>query len=178
MAGTDNGIVKWDIRTKQQIDIYTSSNNFFNTVAHNNSGTIIASGDKKGIIYLFDANTNKLLRTFKAHNARVVDIKFSPDDTQLASCSNDSKIKIWNTRDLSSRPVEIIVEDWVLSVAFSPDGRNLLSALQNNKIYVWPTRAEYMADQICAKVSRNLNVREWEAYVGYDINFQNTCPNK
>jgi energy-coupling factor transporter ATP-binding protein EcfA2 len=178
VAGTDNGIVKWDIRTKQQVNIYASANNFFNTVTHNNRGTIIASGDKKGTIYLFDANTNKLLRTFTAHNARVVDIEFSPDDTQLASCSNDSKIKIWNTRDLGIRPVEIIVEDWVLSVAFSPDGRNLVSALQNNKIYVWPTRAEYMANQICSRVSRNLTVREWEAYVGFDIDFQKTCPNK
>ncbi len=178
VAGTDKGIVKWNISTQEQTVIYPASNNFFNIVTHNSKGTIIASGDKKGTIYLFDADKNNLLRTFTAHNARVVDLKFSPDDTQLASSSNDAKIKIWNTSDPSLRPVEIIVEDWVLSVAFSPDGRNLVSALQNDKIYIWPTRADYMADQICSKVSRNLNTREWEAYVGYDINFQNTCPDK
>ena len=179
VAGTDKGIVKWSIRSQEQIVVYSASNNFFNVVTHNNRGTIIAAGDKKGTIYLFNANTNKLLRTFTAHNARVVDLEFSPDDTQLASCSYDSKIKIWNTRDLSLRPIEIIVpENLSFSISFSPDGKNLVSAHQNDKIYIWPTKADYMADQICSKVSRNLNIREWEAYVGYDINFQNTCPDK
>ncbi|HJX71333.1 MAG TPA: hypothetical protein VJ346_05255 [Bacteroidales bacterium] len=179
VAGTDNGIVKWNISTKEQKIVYPVTGNFFSIVTYNGRGTLIACGDKKGTIYLFDANSDDLLRMFSAHNAKVVDLKFSPDDTQLASCSNDSKVKIWNTRDFGSRPVEIIIsENFGLSIAFSPDGKNLISAHQNNKIFIWPTRAESMAEQICSKVSRNLNQREWEAYVGYDINFQNTCPNK
>jgi len=178
VAGTDNGIVKWNISSKEQTVIHSASNNFFTVVVHNNRGNRIAAGDKKGTIYLFDSNNN-LLNTFTAHNARVVDLKFSPDDTQLASCSYDSKIKIWNTRDYDLRPVEIIVpENLSLSISFSPDGKYLISAHQNDKIFIWPTKADDMASQICSKVSRNLNIREWEAYVGYDINFQNTCPDK
>lgn len=179
IAGTDKGIVRWNIGTKEQKTIYSDANNFFNVVTYNNHGTIIACGDKKGTIYLFDANRNNLLRSFTAHNARVVDLKFSPDDTQLASCSYDSKIKIWNTGDPSLRPVEIIVpENLSLSIAYSSDGKTLVSAHQNDKIYIWPSKAEYMTDQICDKVSRNFTRREWEAYVGFDINYQKTCQNK
>jgi hypothetical protein len=177
VAGTDNGIFKWNISSQEKKVIYAANNNSFSVVTFNSSGTRIAAGDKKGTIYLFEANANNLISSFTAHNAKVADLKFSPDETQLASCSLDSKIKIWNTKDYGLRPVEIIIEaNWVLSVDFSSDGRNLVSAVQNDKIFIWPTRADYMASQICSRVSRNLTVREWEAYVGYDINFQNTCP--
>ncbi|MBN2212753.1 MAG: hypothetical protein JW723_00785 [Bacteroidales bacterium] len=181
VAGTDNGVVKWDTGTKERKVVYPTSDDFY-SVTHNKRGTLIACGDVRGTIYIFNANTNNLLRKFTAHNARVVDLEFSPDDTQLASCSYDSKVKIWNTRGdlslLSLRPVEIIVTDLPLSIAYSPDGKNLISTHQNNKFYIWPARADQMADQICSRVSRNLNMREWEAFVGYDIDFQNTCPNK
>ncbi len=180
VGGTDAGdVIIWNIQTKESTLVYSSAGNLFNVVAYNNRGSVIAAGDKKGNIYLFNAATYSLIRSFSAHNARVVDIKFNNGDSQMASASLDSKIKIWNSRDLGGRPVEIKVpENFVMSVAFSPNGRSLLSSHQNDRIFVWPTRTEYMADQICPKVKRNLNQREWEAYVGYDVDYQKTCENK
>ncbi len=179
VAGAENGVILWNINTSEQKVIYSTTNGFVNVVSFNNRGSLIAWGDMKGRISLYDFNSGNIIHTLNAHNARVVDLKFSPDNSQLASCGNDSKIKIWSTKDFTLRPVEILVsDDWPMSLAFSPDGKNLISAHQNAKIYLWPTKADIMADQICSKVSRNLTQREWEAYVGYDINYQKTCNNK
>ena len=178
IAGTDNGLVRWNTGNGEQKIIYSSGRNYIYAAAYNNKGTLIVCGDMKGTIYIFNAGTARLLQSFAAHTARVTDLKFSPDDTQLASCSYDSKIKIWNTRDFNLRPVEIIIPETLgLSIAFSSDGKAVISA-QNSKIYIWPSKSEYMADQICRKVSRNFTRSEWETYVGYDIDYEKTCPNK
>lgn len=179
VAGAENGVILWNTGAAEQKVIYTTNNVFVNTVTFNKRGSLIAWGDMKGTIYVYDVNSNSILRTINGHTTRVVDLKFSPDDSQLASAGIDSKIKIWNARDWTLRPVEIIVpENWPMSLAFSPDGKNLITAHQNARIFIWPTKADNMAEQFCAKVSRNLTQREWEAYVGYDINYQKTCVNK
>jgi WD40 repeat protein len=94
-------------------------------------------------------------------------------------------VKIWDANNLANRPVVIKSHDaFVMSVAFSPDGKYLVSSgdLADNpaipNVFYWPTHTSYMAEQMCSEVSRNLTQREWETYVGYDIQYQKTCPNK
>jgi WD40 repeat protein len=136
--------------------------------------------DKTGTLRLADARNNSILRVISAHSARILDVKFSPDDKQIATSSMDKTVKIWDANNLTNRPITISKHlGWVLSVAFSPDGRHLVSSSESGDyIYVWPTRSSIMAEQMCGKVSRNLTQREWETYISYDIPYQKTCPNK
>lgn len=180
LGGTELGqIVVWDTQNKEQSIAYTSSGNIINAVAYNKKGNVFVCGDLKGNIYMFNAGSLTLTRSFQAHNARIVDIDFSIDDNLMATAGFDSKIKIWNVNDLEVRPIEIkIAENWPLSLSFSPNGRYIVSSHQNDKIYTWPTRTNIMADQICNNISRNMTQREWETFVGYDLNYQKTCDNK
>jgi len=74
--------------------------------------------------------------------------------------------------------------NFVLSVAFSPDSRFIISSADQkdqskiNYIYIWPANIDYMADLLCSKLERNLTQKEWETYVGADIDYRKTCPNK
>lgn len=180
LGGTDLGqVIVWDIRTKEGRTVYTSTGNVINTVSYSRRGNLFACGDLKGNLYIFNASSATLLRTISGHNARIVDIAFSIDDNLIATAGFDSKIKVWNTKDFSIRPIEIkIQENWPMSLVFSPNGKYLVSSHQNDKIYVWPTKSDFMASQICSKVSRNISQREWETYVGYDVTYQKTCENK
>jgi hypothetical protein len=185
-GGTDGGkLIRWNMDTKEETVVFNSDNNSIYAIAINSTGSRIAFVDKNGTLRLADARSNSIVRVVSAHSARILDVKFSPDDRQIATCSMDNTFKIWDANNLTSRPIMINKHNaWVLSIAFSPDGKYLITSsdVPNGGtfayIYYWPTHSAYMAEQMCGKISRNLSQREWETYVSYDIPFQKTCPNK
>ena len=180
LGGTDDGrLIRWNMDTKEQTVLFQSDKNTIFAIAINSTGSRIAFVDKNGSLRLLDARSNSVARVISAHTVRILDVKFSPDDRQIATSSMDKTVKIWDAVSLTNRPIIINKHNtWVLSVAFSPDGKYLVSSSEDGNIYYWPTHASYMAEQMCGKVNRNLTQREWEMYVSYDIPYQKTCPNK
>lgn len=179
-GGTEDGrLIRWNVNTKDETILFRSDKNTISGIAINSAQNRLAFVDKNGSLRILDLRNNSVVRTVMAHSARIVDVKFSYDDKQIATASFDKTIKIWDATNLSNRPVSITRHnEWVLAVAFSPDGKFLISGDEKGMLYYWPTHTSYMADQICGLVSRNLTQREWETYVGYDISYQKTCPNK
>ena len=114
-----------------------------------------------------------------------MDIEFSPNDRQIATAGWDRSVRLWDANNFNNKPI-ILTEhkDIVLAVSFSPDGQYLVTSADQkdpskiNYIYIWPTNADQMADVLCSKLSRNLTAREWESYVGPDIEYRKTCSNK
>jgi energy-coupling factor transporter ATP-binding protein EcfA2 len=185
-GGTEDGrLIRWNIDSKEETVIYSSGNNRIFAIDINAAGSRIAFVDKNGTLRIADLRTNRVTASVTAHSVRILDVKFSPDDRQIATSSADKTVKIWDANDLTKQPIMISNHQaFVMSVAFSPDGRYLVSAgdMANNQsipnVFYWPTHASYMADQMCGKIGRNLTQREWETYVGYDIDYQKTCPTK
>jgi dipeptidyl aminopeptidase/acylaminoacyl peptidase len=185
-GGTDDGkLIRWNMDSKEETVVFSSDNNSIYAIAFNSTGSRIAFVDKSGTLRLADARTNSIVKAISAHTARIVDVKFSPDDRQIATCSMDYTFKIWDANNLTNRPIVSNKHNyWVLSVAFSPDGKYLVTSGDVPKgatfayIYYWPTHSAYMAEQMCGKIGRNFSQREWETYVSYDIPYQKTCPNK
>ncbi len=178
-GGTSDGkIILWDLSANKSTILYESDDNFVMVLRFNNSGDKIAFGNKTGTLGILNLKTNRVSR-IKAHVSRINDLQFSPDDNLLATASYDGTIKIWNANNLNQRPVTITGhEAWVLSLAFNRDGRYLVTGDNAEKIFVWPSKTDYMADEICSRITRNMTAREWETHVGYDINYQKTCTDK
>jgi WD40 repeat protein len=180
MAGgaSDGKIILWNLISNQSSVLYKSEDNAITVLKYNNSGTKIAFGDKTGNLGILNLITNKVSR-IKGHVARINDLQFSPDDNLLATASYDGTIKIWDGNNLNIRPVTIKGhEAWALSLAFNKDGKYLVTGDDAEKIFVWPSKIDYMAEDICSKINRNMTTREWENYVAYDINYQKTCTDK
>jgi WD40 repeat protein len=86
-------------------------------------GRRVLSGAHNGLMILWDLESRRLIRRFRAHEGRVLTVAFAPDGRRALSGGDDKTIRLW---DLESG--ETIREfpghsEWVLSVAFSPDGR-------------------------------------------------------
>ncbi|MBN1789685.1 MAG: hypothetical protein JW830_04250 [Bacteroidales bacterium] len=186
-GGTKDGkLIRWNMDTKEETIIHSSSNNTIAAVDINSTGSRVAFVDNSGTLRIANAQTNTILKIVSAHSGKANDVKFSPDDRQIATAGIDKTVKIWNAENpSSSRPIIIDKHNkQVFSLAFSSDGRYLVSAgdVPDNKaipfLFYWPTHAASMADQMCGKITRNLTQREWETYVSADIDIEKTCPNK
>ncbi len=180
-GGTDDGkVIRWNIETGEANILFDNNDNTIFALTLNSGGSNLAIGDKTGNIWIINPVNGKKIAQAKGHTARILDINYSPDNSLLASSSFDGTIRIWNAHDLTENPIVINEhESWVLSIAFSPDGKLLASSSNNGDlIYYWATRPDYYADQICKYLSRNFTKQEWETFVGSDITYQKTCPDK
>ena len=178
-GGTEDGqLIRWTISNGESRLILDNKEQGINAITLNSTGSRIAIGDKSGNIIIIDPATSKKLAQIKGHTARIQDIAYSPDNTQLATSSYDGTIRIWNASKLSETPVVITEhESWALAIAFSPDGKWLVSSSDTGDIFYWSTLSRYYAEQICGYVSRNFTDQEWDIYVGMDIDYQKTCSN-
>ncbi|KAN0021792.1 hypothetical protein ACTFIU_003937 [Dictyostelium citrinum] len=87
----------------------------------------IASSDYEGIISLWDANTGQNIMTLEEHEKRVWSVDFSrTDPTQLASGSDDTRVKLWSTT--AERAITTIESKAnICCVKFNPCSSNLIA---------------------------------------------------
>jgi hypothetical protein len=69
----------------------------------------------------------------------------------------------------------------VLAVAFTPDGKHLIAfsladSGAGGRVIKHPLDVEELAEMACQRVSRNLSQDEWQAYMGPDLPYHETCP--
>ncbi|RKU12905.1 hypothetical protein C6503_16655 [Candidatus Poribacteria bacterium] len=103
----------------------------------NSDGSIVALGDYKGMVHLYDTRTLKKLKTLKARGQTT--LIFSPDDRTLASGYSDGTIHLWDTEAEDNnllRTLKTGVKE-VSSLAFNGDGSILASGLADGSVIVW-----------------------------------------
>ena len=88
---------------------------------------------------LWDTTTGEILSTLEG-NRHVLDLKFSPDGTQLA-CAGEVgyktvKLQLWDTESKESTTLEKHT-GWVHALAFSPDGKILASGGSDMTVQLW-----------------------------------------
>lgn len=74
-----------------------------NALAASPSGALIAAGGSSGRLYLWDASSGELLRTWNAHYKAVDCVAFVADGSVLASGGRDALTQAWALSDASER---------------------------------------------------------------------------
>jgi WD40 repeat protein len=178
-AGTRDGrIIIWAVNNADQpFVLHEQEGNSVYALDFNPDGTLLASGDENGNVIVWDFSSRSQLNNLRGHRAQIRQLKFSPDGSLLASSSYDESVRIWETADLNNQPIVLNANSgYIFSVAFSPDSKSLITGSRDeDRLVLSPTRAEYMVGDICSKLDRNFTTPEWNAYVGTDIPYEDTC---
>ena len=102
-------------------------------------------------------------------------VVFSPDGHRLATAAADNTVRLWNPD--TGQPLGDPLAGHtgtVFGVAFSPDGHRLASASADNTVRLWPALAT-PAD-LCAKLTTNMNDKQWHDWISADIGYKELCP--
>ena len=95
----------------------------------------------------------------------------------MATASSDGSVRMWETANLNNQPIVLSANSgFIFSVAFSPDSKSVITgSTDEDRLVFSPTRAEYMVPGICGMLNRNFTTEEWNAYIGTDIPYEETC---
>jgi len=117
--------------------INIDNNVWVRAVKFSNDGSYLAVGTEKGEIIIFDTKNYQEVKRFVRHNAHILSLDISPDNTKIASCSYDNIIKIWDVP--SGKELHMIntkeISVNATSVSFSPDGKFITGGERN--VNVW-----------------------------------------
>jgi roadblock/LC7 domain-containing protein len=86
-----------------------------------------------------DAEWDACRSVLEGHSDEVNAVVFSPDGHLVASASNDSTVRVWETATGACRSVLEGHSGPVSAVVFSPDGQLVASASTDSTVRVWET---------------------------------------
>ena len=138
-VGADQTVKLWDVATGQRLVTLTEATKGLNAVVfHPNGREVLAAGiDKMLRVWDWDGKSARLKRTTFAHNGPLLALAVSPDGNRLFTCSEDLRIKAWETATLGDRPGYPPVADWPQAMAASPRGDALVVGLQNGDLLLF-----------------------------------------
>jgi ribosomal protein L40E/tRNA A-37 threonylcarbamoyl transferase component Bud32 len=100
-------------------------------------GNAIAAGGDDAIVWVWNAATGQLQRTYRGHTNWVITLASSPDGKYIASGSMDSTVQVWELA--TGRQVVSYRghSGTVTSVMWSPDGKYIVSGSYDMTVQIW-----------------------------------------
>ncbi len=138
----------------------------------------LATGYENGTIDIWNTETRNIEASVEGHTSSVDAVAFDRSDDRMLTADGEGIIKLWTLSDLTQPPVVISDgRDAIMHLAFNEDGNAFLSAT-GVEVTQRPAHIRCMTDNLCSLVHRNLSEAEWSAFVGRDIDYEATCPDK
>lgn len=121
------------------------------TLAWSPGGTMLASGsgqDKvarhnsaENIVKIWDFSLGTVIAELAGHTDGVMNIKWSPNGSRIATASDDKTIMLWSTSDWSRTNILTGHTLGVLDVDWSPNGTMLVSGSRDYKVRTWDAQS-------------------------------------
>ncbi len=110
----------------------------FTTFSLSPDEKLMATGDEKGTVTIWDSTTWQKIKVISVPGGLVEMVRFSPHNQQLAA-SADGKLKLWNSVTGQEIRINEAGAENVSGFAFSPDGLILAIGYHNGTLKLWDT---------------------------------------
>ncbi len=135
-AGSDNSIVKWNIRTREHRLIYESGNDIM-SLAVSPDGRKIAAGTRSGQILFWDDEHSAPRTIREAEGDAVYSVGFSSNGELLAAGSLRGNLVVWNIANRSVVAGLTGHTARIMDVQFSPDDKKIASVSFDGTVQLW-----------------------------------------
>ncbi len=143
VTSADNAVMIWDLASNQPFiqAMVEQPNNVLAIVFSPNGKLYASGGGSKGndrLIHIWDAATDKELKTLPNVAGYVTDLAFSPDGNKLLSASSSNSLELWDISTAKElQVIELTGNNRYIPVAYSPDGHTIVSGNDDGDIELW-----------------------------------------
>jgi len=150
VAGGYNGkLGVWEVETGKQLHSLEGHSGLVHAVDVSSDGRFAVSGSEEptakgdadravpsGKIFVWDLQTGEKLRELNSHNARVLVVRFSPDDRMILTFnadfdgSQENSAWLWNAETAELIRELDIGDECIFDARFSPDGTRIAAPTQ------------------------------------------------
>src|SRR5579864_3202488 len=144
VAGAAVRIQLWEAATGKILRSLENDGEWCVALCFSPNGKILAAGDGRNQIRLFDVETGQELRSLKReirNQLPFFPMVFSPDGMTLATGGVDSKIHLADVSTGNERLCLLGHRDRVHTLAYSPDGKKIASGSQDGTVRLWDPEA-------------------------------------
>jgi WD40 repeat protein len=115
------------------------------TVALSPDGSIVATGNDKGNVFLWDYASGTLLRVLPSALQSVRQIHFSSDGTMLAATDQGSEVQMWTIESGMKSSTHVGQDYYTYALAWRPNTYDLAVANDSNPVMIHPRSKEAVA---------------------------------
>jgi WD40 repeat protein len=145
-ASRDKTAKVWDLANKESVLTFNEHQNVVNNVAITSDGKFGLSAGEDGSIRIWQATDQakqigKATKSLGGHTKAVLRLAHhsDPKNPQLASCSADMTVRLWNP--VAGTAIKTLpgFTDMVYAVAISPDGKLVAGGAANGEVRIFKT---------------------------------------
>lgn len=140
-CGKDTKVILWDL--KDGVKIFSarlSRGAFMHCTFAPDNNSLFATASQDKCVALWEIQNRRVTkRVMEGHKDIVFQVCFSPDRIQLASCSNDQTIQIWN-RSSAKRMLKLKDRySRILTCQYNHNGTLIAAVVDGEKVRIWNT---------------------------------------
>jgi WD40 repeat protein len=132
----DGSILVWDLEDLSHPEVLSESGNS-SVWSMAVSGSLLAAGDDRGDIRIFNMENRSVLRALSGYTGAVFGLTISPEGSLLAAGGIQGTIRFWSLKNGHLLQVLSAHNGWVNGLTFSPDGRWILSGGSDGVGRIW-----------------------------------------
>ena len=175
-TATDGKAEIWDAKMRNMFVALPAHRDVVWQATWSADGSRILTAGWDGIVRICNAEKGTELAVTFAHTGPVLQANWNTDEGYVLTVGWDGTAKIWDAKTETelftlSNPAKIWQARW------NTNGSRILTIGQDGSVYQWYTHMEDLLNAACQQVPRNMNVGEWQRFMGNDP-YRETCPGK